>query len=353
MGKIRQKSISQNEIARIAGVSRTTVSFVLNNVRGKNISEETRQKVLLVAKEFGYIPDPSAVATAINRIGSICLMVCHSESAFSDAYIMRLIDGMGRAVHKARYDLRVLQFRVSRHDYLETARSGGYDGAILLNTHAEDPGIAELEASNLPFVIIGALPDERLVQVDIDNREASIGIARYLLSLNHREIAVIAHASKTFFAVEARLSGFCEELKNHDVVVPESRIRFANFTEESGYEATKELLATEGEAFTSGQRRVPFPTAIFGTNDVVAYGAMRAIEEAGLSIPEDISVIGFDDDYMSLYTNPPLTTVTLPAEGIGRTAAETLLRIMRGVNVKRGLHLLPTNLTIRQSCRKL
>lgn len=353
MGRIKQKSISQSEIARIAGVSRTTVSFVLNNARGKNISEETRQKVILVAKEFGYMPDSSAVATATNRDGSICLMVCHSESAFSDAYIMRLIDGMGRAVHKARYDLRVLQFQVSRHDYLQTAQNGGFDGAILLNTHAEDPGIAELEASNLPFVIIGALPDERLVQVDIDNREAAAGVARYLLSLGHKDIAVVAHAHRTFFAVEARLNGFCEELKTHGIEIPNSRIRFANFTEESGYEAARELLAIGANAPTSMNVQGSLPTAILGTNDVVAYGVMRAIDEAGLSIPDDISVIGFDDDYMSPYTNPPLTTVTLPAEGIGRTAAETLLRIMHGAHARKGLHLLPTNLTIRLSCRKI
>jgi len=80
---------------------------------------------------------------------------------------------------------------------------------------------------------------------------------------------------------------------------------------------------------------------------------MRAVEDAGLVIPDDISVVGFDDDYLSLYTNPPLTTVTLPAEGIGRTAAETLLRLIRGAPVHRGLRLLPTNLTIRQSCRKV
>ena len=121
MGKSNGKSVSQLEIARIAGVSRTTVSFVLNNVRGKNISEETRQRVVAAAKEFGYTPDLSAVDTATSREGAICLFVCHSESAFSDAYIMRLIEGIGPALHKSRYDLRVVQFRISRHDYLETA----------------------------------------------------------------------------------------------------------------------------------------------------------------------------------------------------------------------------------------
>lgn len=342
MSNRKRKSISQAEIARIAGVSRTTVSFVLNNTRGKSISEETRQRIIVAAKEFGYMPDMSAVETAINRDGSICLMVCHSESAFSDAYIMRLIEGMSRPIHKERYDLRVLHFRVSRHDYLETARKSGFDGTILLNTHADDPGIAELEASNLPFVIIGALPDKGLIQIDIDNGEAAAGVARYLLSLGHRNIGVVAHAPETFFAVRARLEGFCGEMRRNGVEICDSNVRFANFTEESGYEAARDLISSKQSL-----------TAIFSTNDVVAYGVMRAVEDAGLVIPDDISVVGFDDDYLSLYTNPPLTTVTLPAEGIGRTAAETLLRLIRGAPVHRGLRLLPTNLTIRQSCRKV
>ena len=114
------------------------------------------------------------------------------------------------------------------------------------------------------------------------------------------------------------------------------------FTEESGYEAARDLLASGAP-----------PSAIFATNDVVAYGAMRAIGDAGLSVPDDVSVVGFDDDYMSRYTPPPLTTVTLPAEGIGRTAAETLFRLIRGERVERGVQLLPTSLTIRRSCREV
>jgi LacI family transcriptional regulator len=342
MGKSNGKSVSQLEIARIAGVSRTTVSFVLNNVRGKNISENTRQRVVAAAKEFGYMPDEAAVETATSREGTVCLFVCHSESAFSDAYIMRLIEGIGPVLHKSRYDLRVVQFRISRHDYLETARKEGYAGALLLNMHADDPGIADLEASTLPFVVIGSLPDAGLAQVDVDNAQAASGVARYLLSLGHRDIAAIAHAPDTFLAVRARIGAFRETLNEGGVELKGERLRYAAFTEESGYEAARDLLA-------SGDP----PSAIFATNDVVAYGAMRAIGDAGLSVPDDVSVVGFDDDYMSRYTTPPLTTVTLPAEGIGSSAAQVLFRLVRGERVGRGVQLLPTCLTIRRSCRKV
>jgi LacI family transcriptional regulator len=339
MEKGKRKPISQIEIARIAGVSRTTVSFVLNNVRGKNISEETRQRVVAAAKEFGYTPDESAVDTATSREGTLSLFVCHSESAFSDAYIMRLLEGMGPVMHKSRYDLRVVQFRVSRHDYVVTARKGGYEGVLLLNTHADDPGIADFKASNLPFVVIGSLPDAELAQVDIDNAEAAGRVGKYLCSLGHRDIAVIAHAAETFLAVKARLRGFLDACRGDGVEPPAERIRYAHFTEESGCEAMRDILG----------RGKP-PTAVFATNDMVAYGAMRALEDAGLSVPGDVSIVGFDDDYMSRYTNPPLTTMTLPAEGIGRMAAETLLRIMRGDRRQGGIQLLPTSLTVRRSC---
>jgi len=341
MQRGKRKPVSQVEIARVAGVSRTTVSFVLNNVRGKNISEETRQRVVAAAREFGYSPDESAVDTATSREGAVSLFVCHSESAFSDAYILRLLEGMGPALHKSRYDLRVVQFRVSRHDYVETARKGGYAGIMLLNTHADDPGIAELEASRLPFVVIGSLPDDSLAQVDIDNAEAAGRAGQYLVGLGHRDIAVIAHAPATFLAVRARLEGFLGALRAAGVELPESRLHYASFTEESGHAAMKELLA-EGR-----------PSAVFATNDMVAYGAMRALDEAGLAVPDDVSIVGFDDDYMSRYTNPPLTTVTLPAEGIGRRAAESLLRVVHGGHIHGGIHILPTSLTIRRSCREI
>jgi LacI family transcriptional regulator len=342
MDKGKRKPVSQVEIARIAGVSRTTVSFVLNNVRGKNISEETRQRVVTAAREFGYSPDGAAVDTATSREGAMSLFVCHSESAFSDAYIMRLIEGMGPVLHKSRYDLRVQQFRVSRADYVETARRNGYEGILLLNTHADDPGIAALKGSLLPFVVIGSLPDEGLTQVDIDNAEAARIVGEYLHGLGHRDIAVIPHASEAFLAVKARLAGFSAALRALGLELPPERVSYAHFSEESGHVAMREILG----------RGTP-PTAVFATNDMVAYGAMRAIEEAGLSIPEDLSVVGFDDDYMSRYTNPPLTTMTLPAEGIGRMAAEALLRLIRGGRAQRGISLLPTSLTVRRSCREL
>jgi LacI family transcriptional regulator len=339
MEKGKRKPVSQIEIARIAGVSRTTVSFVLNNVRGKNISEETRQRVVATAREFGYTPDESAVDTATSREGTMSLFVCHSESVFSDAYIMRLLEGMGPVLHKSRYDLRVVQFRVSRHDYVETARKNGYEGVLLLNTHADDPGIAAFKESGMPFVVIGSLPDAELAQVDIDNAEAAGRVGKYVASLGHRDVAVVAHAPETFLAVKARLGGFVAALRESGVDVPPSRISYAHFTEESGHEAMRGILLRGGP-----------PTAVFATNDMVAYGAMRALDDAGLSVPGDVSVVGFDDDYMSRYTNPPLTTMTLPAEGIGRMAAETLLDLMRGGRAQRGVQLLPTSLTIRRSC---
>lgn len=335
------KPASQIEIARIVGVSRTTVSFVLNNIRGKHISEKTRQQVIAVALALGYKPDQAAVNMATSREGAMSLFVCHSESAFSDAYIMRLLEGMGPILHKNHYDLRIVQFRVSRNDYVETAHRGGYSGIMLLNTHANDPGISSLKASNLPFVVIGSIPDADLVQVDINNSEAASRVADYLLSLGHRDIAVIAHAPTTFFAAKERLSGFFGTLCAAGINIPPERIRYASFTEESGHEAMSNIL-------DSGSP----PTAVFATNDMAAYGAMRAIEEAGFSIPGDISVVGFDDDFLSCYTNPPLTTMTLPAEGIGRKAAETLLRLVRGSDVSRGIQFLPTNLTVRLSCKE-
>jgi len=324
------------EIAKAAGVSRTTVSFVLNNARGKNIGEETRQKVIATAQALGYSPDAAAVSTATSRDGAVGLFVCHSESVFSDAYIMRLLEGMGPVFNKGRLDLRVRQFSMARSDYAEIAAKDGYLGVILINLHEDDPGISRLASSGLPFVVVGSLPDREVTQVDIDNVEAARKAAEHLLSLGHRDVAVVAHADPAFIAVHDRLAGFLGAFEAAGAALPSERLKFAGFTVASGHAAALSLLSYGTP-----------PTAIFATNDMVAYGVLEALEEVGLHVPRDVSVVGFDDDYFSRYTNPPLTTVTLPAEGIGRIAAEVLLRVVAGGGTERVR--LPVSLTIRRS----
>jgi len=151
--------------------------------------------------------------------------------------------------------------------------------------------------------------------VYVDNRAAAEEMAQYLIDLGHGHIAMITHASTVFAASRMRLEGYLDALAGADISSREEWIGYGDFSEHSGYEAMSQILEAK-----------PLPTAVFAGNDVVAYGAMRAAGDAGLAIPDDISIVGFDDDYLSRYLNPPLTTMALPASGMGSAAVSLLLR---------------------------
>jgi LacI family transcriptional regulator len=351
---MKKRMVSASDVAKLAGVSRTTVSFILNNTPGKHISEATRQRVLQAAAALEYVPDEDAVSVARRTHFTIGFFISHSSSIFTDAYIIRLIDGMALVFNKHRCRLILQPLRQSQTNYVELARSQSLDGVILINTHTNDPGIFELEKAGIPLVVIGSIEGLHIPQVDIDNSAAAREMTEHLIALGHRNIAMIVHAPVSYYAAAHRLAGYTAALEAAGLKVNAEYIKIADFTEASGYRAMREILDIKDR-----------PTAVFAGNDVVAYGAMQAIQDAGLNIPADISLAGFDDDYLSRYLNPPLTTVTQPAAGLGEAAARLVLKqILSPTSLSEAsdftphasdIHriILPTVLALRESCRSL
>ena len=338
---MKGRKISSKDVALRAGCSRTTVSFVLNNVPGKSISEDTRQRVLRAAQELDYIPNENARRLVMQKHKMVGLFVCHSHFVFSDMFITRLIEGISQVFNKNRIQLVLESFKLRDTNYLDMARHDDLDGVILANTHAKNEGIEPLYQSEFPLVILGNIMDSRIYQVDIDNRNAARGITEYMIQAGHRRIAIITHASLEFFSARERLNGYKIAMEENNLEIPDSYIRIGDFNEESGYKAMKELL----------KLKIP-PQGVFCGNDIVAYGAMTAITDAGLSIPGDISIAGFDDDYISRYVNPPLTSVSLPAAGLGARAAQLIIEQMEGYSPsQQKLHILPTHIAMRESCK--
>jgi len=345
---MQRRRVSSSDVASKAGVSRTTVSFVLNNTPGKTISEETRQRVLEAASELGYEPNVNAQRLAMIRDKAVGLFICQSQSIISDSYVIRLIEGMSQILNRKRYSLILQPLRITEHNYVEIARADDLDGVVLLNAHEDDGGIGELKDAGFPLVVIGTLADPSIVQVDIDNRSAAAEMTSYLLSLGHQRIGMIIHAPLVFHAARERLAGFRDALEAAGVAYDGNYVRVADYTEESGFIAMNELLALD-------QR----PTAVFAGNDMMAYGAYKALRDAGIAIPGDTSVVGFDDDYLSRYLNPGLTTMSLPAAGLGSIAAgmvaQQIVAVERhsraGVGPRQTI--LPTHMTVRSSCRQL
>lgn len=343
-GRRRSKRVSAADVAAEAGVSRTTVSFVINNTPGKNISETTRQRVLSAAERLGYIPDQEARRIAMARHQSIGLFICHSQYVYSDAFISRVVEGMAQAVNRHRVRLVIHPVTLYEESYLGLAQRDEVDGIVLINAHDDDPALSDVVESGFPAVTMDFLPELPIDQVYVDNRAAAAEIVQYLIDLGHTDIAMITHASTVFAASHMRLEGYLDALAGASLSSREEWIGYGDFSEHSGYEAMSGILGAK-----------PHPSAVFAGNDVVAYGAMRAASDAGLTVPDDISFVGFDDDYLSRYLNPPLTTMALPASGMGSAAVTLLLRrIMDG----EGDHdisriVLPCQIAVRSSVRRL
>lgn len=334
---MKKKRVSAEDVAREAGVSRTTVSFVLNNTPGKNISETTRQRVLSAAETLGYTPNQAARNLAMSRRYTVGLFICHAKSPFSDAFIMRVIEGMNPAVNRHRVALAIQPTTFSNRSYLESASVMNLDGMVLINTHHDDPALEELVASRFPVVIIDFRPDLEVDQVYIDDRKAAAGISAELVRLGHRNIAMITHAPTNYGAARLRVAGFFDALAEGGL--EPGPVIEGDFTESSGFRAMEELLS-----------RDPPPTAVFVGNDVVAYGALEALRARRIAVPEEISIVGFDDDYISRFISPPLTTVALPAAGMGSTAVQMVVERIEGSVEGRARRVeLPTNVSLRDS----
>lgn len=333
------RRVSSHDVARRAGVSRTTVSFVLNNAPGKSIPEATRARVLAAARELAYVPNAKARGIAMAKHRSIGFFIPHPGYVSCDAFLYRVIQGMSPVLNKCRFGLVLQPIALAQQNYLQVARKDEIDGVVLMNTHRGDHGLTELRDAGFPLVVIGTLPDRRICQIDIDNRAAVAEAVQYLVDLGHRDIGVIVHAPLSYHAARDRLAGFRAAMAAAGLPVRREWVRVADFTEQSGHDAMAAILAR--------RRR---PTAVLAANDVVAYGALKAVQERGLSVPDDISLMGFDDDFLSRYLKPQLTTVCNPAAGLGAEAARQLIGLMRGTPVAR-VPRLKTSLVVRESCK--
>lgn len=311
---MKRKKASAADVAHLAGVSRTTVSFVINNTPGKNIPEATRRRVLAAAEKVGYSPNEAARTLAMSRRRSIGLLICHSQFVYTDAFIMRVVEGMSLAVNRARLQLVIQPISLNDARYMEIAERLGLDGLVLINAHDNDPGLEHIIRARIPAVAMDYLPEIPVDQVYVDGRAAARIAVDHLIDLGHSRIAMITHADPVYAAARQRIEGYHDSLDRAGIPARDVYLCTGDFSERSGYSAMQRLLDLPEP-----------PSAVFAGNDVVAYGALDAIHARGLTVPDDMSLIGYDDDYLSRFVNPPLTTVALPASGMGSTAVSMLL----------------------------
>lgn len=336
----RRQARSQ-DVAKLAGVSRTTVSFVLNNVPGVKITEETRQRVLDAARELNYYPTAAARSLASGKTQRIGLILGEGQERLAaDAFLPTFLQGVTASVHRRGY-LLMLQLAedVPSHEaYMRLIREQQVDGLILSGPRSDDPLLSELAEDQFPLILHGRLDDCDFPSVDVDNKAGAYQAVMHLIGLGHRRIAFISNAPYSYSGAHDRFAGYRQALTEHDIPLAEHLIEKGEFLPETGQRAMERLLAMPER-----------PTALFAASDVMAIGAMSAIQAARLRIPDDIAVVGFDDIFLAAHAQPPLTTVRVPAYGLGWTAAEVLISLIEGEEEVSAVTL-ETELVIRDSC---
>ncbi len=337
-----KRSTSQ-DVANLAGVSRTTVSFVLNRLEGVSISESTRERVLEAAKKLNYHPNSAGRKLVSGKSNTLGLVLCQSpEQVFADAFLPRVILGVEQAAMQENF--HVLLKAVEPGDsagYTRLIRENHVDGIILSGPRQDDAEIVRLHVEGVPIMLLGQLPDTEIAFVDVNAIEGAETAVGHLLDEGHRHIGMITNAPLSYTSAQQRKAGYANALRQRNIELESSLIREGNYTPASGYHAMKDLLT-----------ETPRPSAVFVASDVVAAGAILAVRRAGLRIPEDMAVVGFDDIPMAEYLDPPLTTVRLPAFGLGWAAGERLIRMIRDADLEQNGLFLESQLIIRESTLK-
>ncbi|GIP31968.1 LacI family DNA-binding transcriptional regulator [Paenibacillus sp. J2TS4] len=311
-------SLTIKDIAKIADVSIATVSRVINN-KAEGISEETRQRVLQIVKEHNYTPNRIARSMITKNTRTIGLIIPDIRNPF----FTELVRGVEDVANRFQYTVFLCNGDKEVHktiEYLNLMKENSADGVLLTVSDQimGKPFQQAVEQLDMPVVLIDRGHQSlKFSGVYIDNVKAGYKAVNYLISLSHTEIGCIA-GPKEIKNSHDRLQGYLEALKTAGIPVNPEYIVHSNFEMEEGYQAAKQLLT---------RHQV---TAIFALNDLIAFGVYQAAEELGLRIPDDLSVVGFDDLEYNRLLSPKLTTIRQPIYEIGETAAEILLKQIQG-----------------------
>jgi len=325
------------DVAREAGVSIATVSRVVNKL--PSVKKYNREKVEEVIKKLKFRPNLSAQRLASKRNNNaIGLVIPRYSDIFHSFYALQILQGVGLAVERMKMDL--LLHVTNGNTFLNISSVEGVIFSDIIGNEEQVDGIVE---AGLPCVIMNYYTKDLPVScVSIDNFNAAIDAVEYMVKLGHSRIATITGALKTQVAID-RLNGYLTVLEKHEIEKKKDYIKYGDFGRESAMILTKELI----------RMKTP-PTAIFAASDEMAVGAIQICMENGVSVPGDISVIGFDDNPLALNYSPiPLTTIRQPLHKMAMVATQTLSQIIQKKIKANKRIILPTELMERSSCQAL
>ncbi len=325
------------EVAKRSGYSTATVSRVYSN--GEAVKSSTKQKILKIADELNYIPNPIARSLSKQSTDTIGVIL---PDLFGE-FFMDIIHGIDEEAYKQNRFV-IVSSSHSKRNFLETLvefmGSGRVDGVILMASQIDEMVAKIIKKSKRPIVFINAGDElKNIVNFKINNYEGAFGIVEHLiLEHKYKKIGLIKGPDDNYDAIE-RTKGYYKALTIYGHNIIPDLILPGNFLVEGGYEGFKKI-------FRHKQR----PDAIFIANDMMAIGAYQAAEEMGVNIPGDVAVVGFDDIYLSQFLIPRITTVHVPISDLGSRAVNYLLKIMQSKNNKPYVEILPTKLVVGESC---
>jgi LacI family transcriptional regulator len=326
------------DVAREAGVSYSTVSRVVNNF--KHVKPATRDRVEAAMKRLGYVANLQARSLAGGRSQVIGMLIY----ALDTSYHMEIVKGVDTEISKLDYDLMLsTTHRRKRKEstYVAQLTQGIVDGLLIVLPRNLEAYTGDLYQRGVPYVLI----DHEAIDGDLSNTvmatnwQGAYDATTYLIELGHQRIGFVTGTIEVTSAQE-RLAGYQTSLRDHDLLVDPELICKGDFLEESGFEAAQKFLNLEKP-----------PTAGFASSDNCAIGVMKAVIQAGYRVPEDVSIIGFDDVPEASYMRPMLTTVRQPLREMGQLATCILVERLEDPSLQPVQAILPTEIIIRDSCK--
>ena len=335
--------VTIKELARVSGVSVGTVSRALNGYA--DVRPETRERIMRLARELDYTPAAAArsLVTQRSHIIGVFMETGEGHPDLQHPFFHEVLGGLKQRVGAEGFDL--LLFASERpgngygpHSYLKRARHHNVDGCALIGLDPEDAEVRRMARAEIPCIGIDMnLEGDNVEVVMSDNEGGAIAAVRHLHDLGHRRIATITGMVDSRPGAD-RLRGYRAAVQAVGLAYRDDYVAYGDFYAESGREATANLLSLDEP-----------PTAIFAAADMMAIGAIRAAAEAGLRVPEDLSIVGFDDIQLASHFNPPLTTMRQDKLGLGGAAGDALVARVAGDPDRPALRTLPVELVVRGS----
>jgi len=336
MPELERQRATIEDVAERAGVSAMTVSRVINKTG--SVATQTADRVFSAITELNYIPHRGARALAVQKTNTLGLIL----PGFSDVFFLELIKGIEIALIEKGYALLVYSSTLPKEQTILDMPLGEHntDGLIVFTNSLDDISLRRLQSRRFPMVLLHRSPPEGLdiPCVTFENKKGAYQMVEHMIQhCGHRRIAFLAGEPGNEDSYWREV-GYKDALADYDIAVDQELIGVGEFDDQVAEGVVSQWIAADLQI-----------DAIFAGDDLSARGTIRAIQKAGLSVPGDIAVAGFDDALLSQYLDPPLTTVHAPIEDAGRIAAEQLLRLIHTGQAE-SLILLPTELVIRRSC---